>query len=180
MTKVAVYVLSALAISALATARAADAAEVVKGENLALEQCPAAVQVAVAKVAENGALQGMRKVTKGTAVTYVADIAITLDSAGNVLKDGQPLPAVSAAGAAVAAKVVTVDCAATPLQDVCESLTKQAGVAVSCGSAFARKPVTLALKDATLAEVVQAIATQTGTRAELRNGGYRFRTGGGR
>ena len=96
---------------------------------------------------------------------------------GNVLKDGQALLAASAAGGSPAAKVVTVVFAETLLQEACLDLTKQAGASVSCGGAFAGKPVTPALKDATLAAVVQSIAAQTGTCAELRNGGYRFRTG---
>jgi hypothetical protein len=181
MKTTAVCVLSTLALAATAALRAADAAAA-KEEKLTLEQCPAKVQAAVTKAGGDGVVQGVRKVSAGGAVTYVADIAITFDSEGNVLKGGLPVttgPQVPA-GSGAAGKIVTVDFAGTTLQEVCAALTKQAGVNVTCGGAFAAKPVTLALKEATLADAVKAIATQTGTRAESRDGGYRFRTGSAR
>lgn len=88
------------------------------------------------------------------------------------------LGAVVAAEDALAAKLVSVDFAGARLEEVCADLTQQAGVPITCGGAFADRRVTLSRQNAPLGEVVQAIAAQVATRADLRDGGYRFRTGG--
>jgi len=139
-------------------------------EVVALEASPAPVQATLAKSAADGTITRIRKVTEGTVVTYKADVEIGVDSSGRLLKQASPDP--------VLAKPVTVDLAAVRLQDVCKTLSQVGGVPVTCGGSFAEKPVTLALKDAPFGDVLKAVAQQTGTRAEPRDGGYRFRTGG--
>ena len=79
---------------------------------------------------------------------------------------------------AAAGNAVTINVAHARLLDVCAILSRAAGVPITCGGAFNDKPVTLSVKNAPLADVVQDIAKQAGCHAEARDGGYRFRMGG--
>jgi hypothetical protein len=63
------------------------------------------------------------------------------------------------------------------LEEVCTLLSTAAGVPVTCGRAFAGRLVTVSFKDTPFGEALKVVAEQTGTRAEAREGGYRFRTG---
>ena len=148
-----------------------------KVEKTTLNQCPDKVQGALTMAAEAGLLKGISKETKGEAVTYVAEISVTVDSEGKIVKETAGTATNDKAAGAAGVKAVTIEVTDVRLADVCAMLSNVAGVPITCGGAFNDKPVTLSVKDAPLVDVVQAIARQTATRADPRDGGYRFRTG---
>lgn len=170
MMRAMVRGLCLLAAGFWSAAPAAEGAAAPQEEIVTLEVCPAPVQATLKKAAAGGTIVRVRKVLEGAATTYKADIAIAVDSSGNLL----PPPAVDP----VLSRPVTVSFAGVRLQDVCRTLSQAAGVPVTCGGTFAERPVTLSVKEVPLGDVLKAIAEQTGTRADPRDGGYRFRTGG--
>jgi CubicO group peptidase (beta-lactamase class C family) len=90
-----------------------------------------------------------------------------------------PRTANTVADPAAAAKTKTVSATFnnTPLKDVCAALTRDTGLAVSAQGTFLNKPVTLNVQNATLNQVLDAIAKQVAATVQVRNGELRFRAG---
>ena len=168
----------------LGAAALGHAAATPQEETVDLTTCPAPVQAAFTKAAEGGAIRRVRKVTEGDTVTYSARIEVLVDKEGKLLPprpvpvEGEPAKAaadVAAASAAALATPVTLNVAGVRLQEVCSLLTGATGVEISCGNAFAGRLVTVTLKETPLGEALKVIADLTDTRADPREGGYRFR-----
>lgn len=158
---------------------AAEEGAAAKDDKVALELCPMGVQTALKKAAAEGTLKKVRKVRVGEKTAYVGTIDVAFDRDGNLVTPAAMAEASAAAASAADAltKPVSLNVTGAQLRDVCVELSTASGVPVSCGNAFATKLVTASFKDTPLGDVLKAIAEQTGTRTEAREGGYRFRAG---